>query len=66
MYVLKRITLTPEEICSFIIGDACGDVFNPKHEWDVVFPPVTKPNVQAPIAPKVSFIYLNIMPTKLK
>ncbi|XP_049295450.1 sphingomyelin phosphodiesterase isoform X1 [Anopheles funestus] len=44
IYVLKRITIGPDEICSFIIGDACGDIYNPYHEWEVEFPPVPKPD----------------------
>lgn len=44
VYVLQRINIGPEEICSFVIGDACGDVYNPTHEWDVIFPPVPKPS----------------------
>ncbi|XP_065202561.1 sphingomyelin phosphodiesterase isoform X2 [Planococcus citri] len=52
VYVLKRITIGPEEICSFIIGDACGDIYNPTHEWNVVFPPVPKPTVVTPQPPK--------------
>jgi len=54
VYVLKRVNLGPEEICSFVIGDACGDVYNPFHEWKVVFPPVPKPPVAEPKAPTVS------------
>ncbi|XP_025421065.1 sphingomyelin phosphodiesterase isoform X2 [Sipha flava] len=50
VYVLQRINIGPEEICSFVIGDACGDVYNPTHEWDVVFPPVPKPT---PIETKI-------------
>lgn len=46
IYVLKRITIGPDEICSFVIGDACGDVYNPYHEWEVDFPPVPKPEVR--------------------
>lgn len=53
VYVLKRVKLGPEEICSFVIGDACGDVYNPTHEWSVSFPPVPKPTVQPMAAPKV-------------
>lgn len=45
IYVLKRVTIGPDEICSFVIGDACGDVYNPYHEWEVEFPPVPKPDV---------------------
>lgn len=55
MYVLKRVAIGPDEICSFIIGDACGDIFNPTHEWDVVFPPVPKPNIATPKAPTEVF-----------
>jgi sphingomyelin phosphodiesterase len=53
VYVLKRISLGAEEICSFVIGDACGDVYNPYHEWKVIFPPVPKPVVTPPTAPTV-------------
>ncbi|CAG2061259.1 unnamed protein product, partial [Timema podura] len=51
VYVLKQITLGPDKICSFVIGDACGDVYNPTHEWKVVFPPVQKPDVTPQKAP---------------
>lgn len=53
VYVLKRINLGAEEICSFVIGDACGDVYNPYHEWKVIFPPVPKPVVTPQVAPTV-------------
>lgn len=43
IYVLQRVNLGPDELCSFIIGDGCGDVYNPYHEWEVIFPPVPKP-----------------------
>lgn len=39
------LLLGPDEICSFVIGDGCGDVYNPYHEWEVMFPPVPKPEV---------------------
>lgn len=55
VYVLKRLKLGPEEICSFVIGDACGDVYNPTHEWNVVFPPVPKPAIQ-PVTPPTSTV----------
>ncbi|XP_050666343.1 sphingomyelin phosphodiesterase isoform X2 [Leptidea sinapis] len=66
IYVLKRITLGPDEICSFIIGDACGDVYNPYHEWEVAFPPVPKPEVpelEAPIDKAPTFKVLQISDT---
>lgn len=54
VYVLKRVRLTPEEVCSFIIGDACDDVKNPTHDWEVVFPPVPKPPSMPLVLPPVS------------
>ncbi|KAK9876807.1 hypothetical protein WA026_015045 [Henosepilachna vigintioctopunctata] len=45
LYVLGRVPIGADEICSFVIGDACGDVYNPVHEWNVMFPPVPKPAV---------------------
>lgn len=53
---MKRVSLGPEEICSFVIGDACGDVYNPFHEWKVIFPPVPKPEVPEPKVPTVRTI----------
>lgn len=53
IYVLGKIKLGAEEICSFIIGDACGDVYNPYHEWEVMFPPVAKPVHKTLEIPKV-------------
>lgn len=55
IYVLKRVTIGPDEICSFVIGDACGDVYNPYHEWEVTFPPVPKPDVRDIPLPKEGF-----------
>lgn len=55
IYVLKRVTIGPDEICSFVIGDACGDVYNPYHEWEVAFPPVPKPEVHDIPIPKEGF-----------
>lgn len=48
----------PDEICSFVIGDACGDVYNPYHEWEVMFPPVPKPTAVEQKIPEVKIIVL--------
>ncbi|XP_044735214.1 sphingomyelin phosphodiesterase isoform X2 [Chrysoperla carnea] len=66
VYVLGHSNLGPKEICSFIIGDACGDVYNPYHEWNVMFPPVPKPKVAPTELPKVgapSFKVLHLSDT---
>lgn len=60
VHVLKRVSLGPEEICSFVIGDACGDVYNPFHEWKVIFPPVPKPEVPESKVPTVRNFALHI------
>lgn len=66
VYVLKRVTIGPVEICSFVIGDACGDVYNPYHDWEVAFPPVPKPAVrtlETPLDKAPSFKVLQISDT---
>ncbi|XP_050420367.1 sphingomyelin phosphodiesterase isoform X2 [Adelges cooleyi] len=66
VYVLERITIGPEEICSFVIGDVCGDVYNPTHDWDVVFPPVPKPTpveIKIPKEPIPQFKVLHLSDT---
>lgn len=52
IYVLQRVSIGPDEICSFVIGDACGDVYNPYHDWEVTFPPVPKPEIKDIPLPK--------------
>lgn len=42
----------PAQICSFVIGDACDDTYNPIHEWEVAFPPEKKPPVKPPVPPQ--------------
>lgn len=49
---MKNINTSPPQICSFVIGDACEDAYNPQHEWEVAFPPVKKPPISPPVAPK--------------
>nr|CAD7446823.1 unnamed protein product [Timema bartmani] len=40
-----------EGITELFAVNACGDVYNPTHEWKVVFPPVQKPDVTPQKAP---------------
>lgn len=40
-YTLQRVTTGAKEACSFIIGEPCGDVPNPTHEWEPTIPPKT-------------------------
>ncbi|XP_053962392.1 sphingomyelin phosphodiesterase isoform X1 [Anastrepha ludens] len=61
IYVLQRVNLGPDEICSFVIGDACGDVYNPYHEWEVIFPPVPKPPVTELEMPKEAAPFFKVL-----
>lgn len=61
IYVLQRVNLGPDEICSFVIGDACGDVYNPYHEWEVIFPPVPKPAVAELPMPKEAAPFFKVL-----
>lgn len=63
---MKRVSIGPDEICSFVIGDACGDVYNPYHEWEVAFPPMPKPAVKTlepPLSGAPTFKVLHISDT---
>ncbi|XP_034937352.1 sphingomyelin phosphodiesterase-like isoform X4 [Chelonus insularis] len=51
IHVLKQVNMEPAQICSFVIGDACDDAYNPQHEWEVAFPPVNKPPISPPNPP---------------
>ena len=53
--VLKNIDLGPKEVCSFVIGDGCDDVYNPQHEWQVVLPPIQKMAYTSNKIPDVRF-----------
>ncbi|XP_073847882.1 sphingomyelin phosphodiesterase isoform X1 [Musca autumnalis] len=61
VYVLQRTPLGPNEICSFVIGDGCEDVYNPYHEWEVVFPPVPKPPVLEVPVPKEGAPFFKVL-----
>ncbi|XP_063982405.1 sphingomyelin phosphodiesterase-like [Diachasmimorpha longicaudata] len=52
IYILRKVDMTPREICSFIMGDQCYYVATPSHEWEVSLPLVKKPVVQPLIPPK--------------
>ncbi|KAJ8666479.1 hypothetical protein QAD02_008141 [Eretmocerus hayati] len=51
IYIFKQINMSAAQICSFVIGDVCGDIYNPLHEWEIVFPPVDKPPIKPPVLP---------------
>lgn len=61
VYVLQRTTLSPDEICSFVIGDGCEDIYNPYHEWEVIFPPVPKPPVLEMPVPKEGSPFFKVL-----
>lgn len=35
-----------------ILGETCGEIENPLHEWNVTFPPIPKPPVKIQNLPK--------------
>lgn len=66
VYVLEQVEMSPAQICSFVIGDACEDIYNPLHDWEVAFPPVDKPLIKAPSTPiegRPSFKVLHLSDT---
>ena len=43
-----------QQICSLCLGEMCGNVENPLHDWNVEFPNVPKPEVVELDLPTVS------------
>ncbi|CAH0561026.1 unnamed protein product, partial [Brassicogethes aeneus] len=50
--VLQTVKLEPLEICSLLLGEPCGDVSIPKHEWTVQLPETPKPDVTSSPIPE--------------
>ena len=47
-----------DEVCALCLGEVCGDVKNPLHQWEVQFPEVPKPVTREPDLPKVRHPHL--------
>lgn len=45
-------------MCALVLGEVCGNVNVPKHDWNVVFPDVPKPTVKE-IPVEVFTIFVN-------
>ena len=54
----SRSLLSPKEICGLLIGDGCGDPYDPFSMWNVTFPDVPKPPVTPPKPPAVSNLHI--------
>jgi sphingomyelin phosphodiesterase len=54
----------PEEICSLVLGEVCGEVKNPMHEWKIEFPDVPKPQIADSELPKVSRLGASVVVTR--
>ncbi|XP_033105480.1 sphingomyelin phosphodiesterase-like [Anneissia japonica] len=44
--------ITPDEVCSRLLGNSCGNPYDPGSVWNVTFPDVPKPPVIPPKPPK--------------
>ncbi|XP_022913387.1 sphingomyelin phosphodiesterase-like [Onthophagus taurus] len=43
---LNLTEISVEQICSLTVGELCGDIENPLHEWDIKLPDKPKPQLQ--------------------
>lgn len=50
--LIKKLDPNPTEVCSFLIGDVCGDITNLLTEWNVTFPDIPKPEIKEIKLPK--------------
>ncbi|KRT84121.1 hypothetical protein AMK59_1728, partial [Oryctes borbonicus] len=41
--ILNVTKISVAQICSLCLGEVCGDVQNPLHDWEIKFPSVPKP-----------------------
>jgi sphingomyelin phosphodiesterase len=62
--VLLFLCQGPEEICSLVLGEVCGEVKNPMHEWKIEFPDVPKPQIADSELPKVSRLGASVVVTR--
>lgn len=61
--VVTKLALSPKEACGLLIGDGCGDPYDPFSMWNVTLPDVPKPPVippkpPAPGSPKMRVLHL--------
>ena len=49
-----KLVLSPKEACGLLLGDGCGDPYDPYSFWNVTLPDVPKPPVVPPRPPAVS------------
>ena len=56
--VATRSVLSPKEACGLLIGDGCGDPYDPFSMWNITLPDVPKPPIKPPKPPAVSNIFV--------
>ncbi|XP_060565615.1 sphingomyelin phosphodiesterase-like [Ruditapes philippinarum] len=59
--VVLRLSYSPREVCSHVLGTDCGEPYNPNAMWNVTFPDVPKPPVIPPSLPKPDSPRLRIL-----
>lgn len=59
-FIQKFIISGVAQICSLCLGEVCGDVENPLHEWSVQFPVEKKPSLKEKLnyVVSISLIYI--------
>ncbi|CAL1293894.1 unnamed protein product [Larinioides sclopetarius] len=51
MYIFKRTTLGPQEVCGVLMGNECARITSPLHNWTVPLMAFPKPPVQRVLEP---------------
>ncbi|XP_005101263.2 sphingomyelin phosphodiesterase [Aplysia californica] len=52
IFVLRRLVLSPSEICGLVLGPSCGEPYDPWDGWNVTLPSVPQPPPVYPSPPK--------------
>ncbi|CAL4147603.1 unnamed protein product, partial [Meganyctiphanes norvegica] len=54
MYIIRKLVISPAELCGLLLGPECGTPYNPYEDWQITLPDVPKPPVTPPVQPDVS------------
>lgn len=51
MYIFRRTTLGPQEVCGVLLGNECARITSPLHNWTVPLTPFPKPQLEDVVEP---------------
>lgn len=59
--VIEKLVLSPEEACGLVVGETCGNPYDPEVMWNITLPNVPKPPVKPHVLPQPGSPILRIL-----